>query len=205
MHNAIRYLTICFLLAMLSSLSAGCTATTRSISPEDQVHYDEAYDFSDKNKIVDALVGPLLSKSPLADTSNRPVIVVYGIANRTSEHISTDLITDDIREAMIKSGRFRFVNKVQRDNITRETEYQQAGAVDPATRVKLARQTGAQYMLTGTLRSIEKEEPRQVRLKKKSLRYYSLHIELTNLETSEIEYVDSVEIAREASKPIIGW
>ncbi len=60
-------------------------------------------------------------------------------------------------------------------------------------------------MLTGTLRSIEKEEPRQIRLKKKILKYYSLNLELTSLETSLIEWAGSAEVIREASKPFIGW
>ena len=64
---------------------------------------------------------------------------------------------------------------------------------------------GAKYMLTGTLRSIEKSAPKQIRLKKKSYIYYSLNLELTNIESSLIEWADSVELVREASKPIIGW
>ena len=68
-----------------------------------------------------------------------------------------------------------------------------------------ARQVGAEYMLTGTLRSIEKDELRQVRLTKKSLKYYSLNLELTDIETGLIEWADSVEVIREVSKPFIGW
>ncbi len=195
-------------LAILSAiaLTAGCTATTRTVSPTEELHYDEAYDFSDKKKIVDSLVQPLLETSPLANAADRPVIIIYGIANQTAEHINTSGISDDIRESLIKAGRFRFINETQRDNIANETDYQyNSGAVAPETRIERARQLGARYILSGTLRSIEKEEPKQVRLTKKSLKYYSLHLELTDLRTSLIEWADSVEIAREASKPIIGW
>ena len=73
------------------------------------------------------------------------------------------------------------------------------------TRVARARQVGAKYMLTGTLRSITKKQPRQVRLKKKTLQYYSLNLELTDIETGLIEWTDKVEVIREAAKPFIGW
>jgi len=186
-------------------LTIGCTATTRTISTEDELHYDEAYDFSDKKKIVDALVEPLLTESPLAGVRNQPILIVYGIANETSEHINTGAIADDIREALWKSGKFRFVSKTQRENIARELGYQHGGAVAPGMRIQKARQIGAAYILSGTLRSIEKEEPKQIRLTKKSLRYYSLHLEITQVQTGETQWIDKVELAREASKPIIGW
>jgi len=32
-----------------------------------------------------------------------------------------------------------------------------------------------------------------------------MNLEVTDLETSEIVWADNVEIARESSKPIIGW
>jgi len=60
-------------------------------------------------------------------------------------------------------------------------------------------------MLTGTLRSIKKKQPKQFRLKKRTLQYYSLTLELTDLQTGLIEWTDNVEIVRESAKPFIGW
>jgi uncharacterized protein (TIGR02722 family) len=184
---------------------SGCTVTTRTVSSDEELHYDESYDFSDKKTIVDALVKPLLASAPIPQTSEKPIIVVYDVANRTSEHISTQSITDDIREALLKSGKFRFVNRLQRDNIANELDYQHGGDVAPGNRVQPGQQTGADYILSGTLYSIEKKEPRQVRLKKKELKYYKLNLELTNIKSSELVWTDSVEVIREASKPFIGW
>lgn len=191
--------------AMIMMMFAGCSATTRDISPDETIHYDENYDFSDKNKIVDYLVSSMLNKQPLVARDDRPVLIVYTVANRTSEHIETDGITDDIRQKIMESGKARFVNKVQRDSIAAETEYQYGGNVSAETRLQRARQVGAEYMVTGTLRSIEKKEPDQVRLKRRTLQYYSLTLELTDLNTGLIEWTDSAEIVREAAKPFIGW
>ncbi len=195
-----------FLFAVTAAvILAGCRATTRDVSPEEAIHYDEGYDFTDKKSIVDSLVTSLINKSPLAGRNDQPVLIVYTVANRTSEHIETDGITDDIRQKIMESGKARFVNKVQRDSIQRELAYQYGGSVDAATRVQRARQVGAEYMVSGTLRSITKEQPKQVRLKKKTLQYYSLVLELTDLESGLIVWTDSVEIVRESSKPFIGW
>ena len=192
--------TVFFLLTVI-----GCTATTRNVSPDEELVYDETYTFSDKKRIVDTLVASLISKYPLDRATDRPVIIFYDIANRTSEHISTSAISDEIRKEVLATGKAAFVNREQRDNIIKESDYQHGDRVAAETRIKLARQVGAKYMLSGTLRSIEKKQPTQVRLKKKQYNYYSLNLELTSLETSLIEWADSVEIIREASKPFIGW
>ncbi|MCW9049505.1 MAG: penicillin-binding protein activator LpoB [Deltaproteobacteria bacterium] len=199
-----RFLLVFGGLLMLILL-AGCSVTTREVAPDEQVIYDESYHFSDKKAIVDAMVTSLLSKYPLLRATDRPVLIVYGIANRTSEHISTSAMTDDIRQSLLASGRVRFINETQRQNIARETSYQYGGTVAAETRIQKARQVGARYMLTGTLRSIEKNQPRQFRLKKKTLMYYSLNMELTDIQTGLIEWADSTEVIREASRPFIGW
>lgn len=205
MKNSIKLRLLMLAVLTLTLIMTGCTATTRTVSPDESLTYDATYTFTDKKKIVHDLVESLKTKPPLGSATDKPVIIVYGIANRTSEHIDTSGITDEIRKEVLLSGKARFVNKTQRENILKETDYQMSGPVAPETRIALARQVGAKYMLTGTLRSIEKEAPKQIRLKKKSYIYYSLNLELTSIETSLIEWADSVELAREASKPIIGW
>jgi len=182
----------------------GCAATTTNLNPKDEMHYDASYDFSDKNQIVERLVSPLLS-APVFPPQQKPILIVYPVINETSEHISTGGITDAIRMKLIQSGRFRFINERQRENIQMETSYQDQGFVNPSMRVEKGRQLGADYILSGTLRSIKNKQPRQWRLNKKERIYYSLDLTMTDLKTGEIVYADQAELAREASKPIIGW
>lgn len=193
-------------LIAVSALLGGCAATTRTLDPGTEQHYDASYDFSDKKQIVRTLTDSLLSSANLnTESSDKPVVIVYGVDNETSEHINTGGITDDIRLSLIKSGEYRFLNRKQRSNVQTETDFQHAGYVPPEQRVIEGRQLGANYILSGTLRSIEKKQPRQWRLNKKELVYYSMNLELTDLQTGEISWADNVEIAREASRPIIGW
>jgi uncharacterized protein (TIGR02722 family) len=186
-------------------LLSACAATTRTLDPDVEKHYDATYGFSDKKQIVDTLTDSLLAAAQISTEADKPIIVAYGIDNETSEHINTGGITDDIRLSLIKSGEYRFINREQRRNLTTEADYQYAGFVAPEQRVIEGRQLGADYILSGTLRSIEKEQPRQWRLNKRELIYYSMNLELTSLETGEISWADNVEIVRESSRPIIGW
>ncbi len=198
-----------YLLAVITCaailIMTGCAATTQNLNPEDEVHYDAAYDFSDKKQIVDGLVNPLIAAPVFPAGASKPILIVYPVTNETSEHISTGGITDEIRMKLLQSGKFRFINERQRENIQEETAYQYEGYVDPAMRVERSRQLGADYILSGTLRSIKKEQAKQWRLYKKERIYYSLDLTMTDLKTGEIVYVDQAELAREASQPIIGW
>ncbi len=193
-------LSICSVFLIMS----GCMATTKPLDPKDDLHYDASFDFSDKNRIVERLVTPLLTTPAFSDRM-KPVLIVYPVVNETSEHISTGGITDAIRMRLIQSGKFRFINERQRGNIQQETGYQNQGYVDPVMRVEQGRQLGADYILGGTLRSIKKKQPKQWRLTKKERIYYSLDLTMTDLKTGEIIYADQAELAREASQPIIGW
>ena len=204
MRNRFKGPVILLLAGMTISGLSGC-ATTRTLDPAAEKHYDASYDFSDKKKIVDYLTASLLSVQQLPPSSKKPVLIVYRVSNETSQHINTRGITDDIRLALLKSGKYRFINDAQRDNILHEGAYQDAGYVDPALRFTQGKQLGADYILSGALRSIEKREPRQIRLTKKKMIYYSLNLELTDLTTGEIAWADKVELARESSRPIIGW
>lgn len=188
---------------LATALALSSCATTRSIDPDSQLHYDASYDFSDKQQIVDHLSENLINF--VDQTNSRPVVISYGIGNETSEHINTAGISDDIRFALVQSGRYQLINEAQRANIQDESTFQQTGSVAPSQRIVQGRQLGADYILGGTLRSIVKKQPRQIRLTKKKLVHYSLNLELTNTETGAIAWADKVEIARESSRPIIGW
>lgn len=197
-----RFLICASCVALL--IMTGCMSSTRNLNPKAEVHYDTSYDFSDKAQIVEGLVTPLLA-APVFPVQEKPIMVIYPVVNETTEHISTSGITDDIRMKLVQSGRFRFISEDQRANIQKETKYQYQGYVDPAMRVEQGRQLGANYIMSGTLRSIKNKEPKQVRLTREERIYYSLNLTITDLKTSEVVYENQVEIAREASKPIIGW
>lgn len=188
--------------AVLSVILSGC-ATTRDISPESSIHYDASYDFADKKKIVNHLSTSLMQF--VDESSVRPTLISYGIGNQTSEHINTGGISDDIRLVLVQSGRYQMINEAQRSNINTETDYQKAGNVAISQRIQQGKQLGADFVLAGTLRSIVKKQPRQIRLIKKKLVYYTLNLELTDTETGAVAWADKVEIARESSQPIIGW
>ncbi|MEW5692617.1 MAG: hypothetical protein AB1765_04915 [Candidatus Hydrogenedentota bacterium] len=187
-------------------LSSGCfQATIKEKDPDASLHYDAEYDYTDLHQFTVKLSDSLSKSKPISEAKSKPIIVDYGIDNHTSEHIDMKAITDAIRKELIAKDQVDFVNITRRDDINIEADYMYSGKVDPSKRIVLGKQLGADYMLTGTMYSIKKKQPKQFRLKRKELNWYKLTLELTNIETSVIEWTDEVEIAREIGKPLIGW
>lgn len=194
------------LLGVLAVLSlSGCWYSVKEIDPDKKKHYTEEYSHTDQKKAVAHFADSLTASAPLKDREKPSVLVTYGIDNRTSEHIDTKGFTDKLDVALLKSGKVKLVNKDQRENVEKEVGYSESAKVDPATRIQLGRQIGAEYMLTGRFTSIDRKEPKEIRLRKGRLLYYQLSLELTNLTTNQIEWKDEVEILREGQRPIIGW
>jgi len=194
------------LLGVLAVLSlSGCWYSVKEIDPDKKKHYTEEYSHTDQKKAVAHFADSLTASAPLKDREKPSVLVTYGIDNRTSEHIDTKGFTDKLDVALLRTGKVKLVNKDQRENVEKEVGYSESAKVDPATRIQLGRQIGAEYMLTGRFTSIDRKEPKEIRLRKGRLLYYQLSLELTNLTTNQIEWKDEVEILREGQRPIIGW
>ena len=123
-----------------------------------------------------------------------------GVENRTSEHIDTQAITDSIKTALLKSGKFRLTASNQgQQEIEDQVRFQQgSGRVDPATAKAYGRQFGADVVVYGRLISIEKSDGRTIESGgyKKDDVYYKFTLECVDIETGEILWIDEEEIRK---------
>ena len=113
----------------------------------------------------------------------RIVILMSGIGNRTSERVDTTGITETMRVKLLNSGKFRFVVG---DAGQSEVRFQQgSGRVDPEEARAFGERVGADAVLFGTLRSIDKEDL-----------YYQLVLSCVNVESGEILWSDEARIRK---------
>jgi len=195
-----------FILILSAMFLMNCTATVKQHSTKDKVLYDASYTYSDLQEITSKMAKRLVNNEPIKSKTNKPIIIVYNIDNRTSQHIDTKGLADSLRTKLFKTHKVKFINRTQRKNIEQELKYQyQSGNVDPNLRAEKAKQVGAEYILSGRIMSITKEQPKQFRFKKKKLKYYKLTLELTDIKTNIVEWMDEIEIVRESSQPLMGW
>ncbi|MBI1380403.1 MAG: penicillin-binding protein activator LpoB [Planctomycetaceae bacterium] len=138
----------------------------------------------------------------------RIIMYVGKVENRTSEHIDTQGITDSIRVKLLQSGRFRFTaDDAGQDQIGDQVRFQQgSGRVDPAQARAFGKQIGADVIMYGTLRSIEKGRGRSIETggTKKEDVYYQFVLNAVNIDTGEIMWADEKDIRKVERRGLFG-
>ncbi len=160
------------------------------------------YGSTDLQSMSGKMVQSLIDNPVMTEISSagRPVLFVDSIRNKTSEHIDTEALTDTMRTQLLRSGKVRFVDMSKVAAVKEQLEYQQAaGMVDPASMVRMGKQTGAQYMLYGNLASIVKDNG-----KVKDV-FYQLTMNLMDLKSGELVWADQQEIRKQSKKKTLGW
>ncbi len=184
------------------SLATGCAGP--------QVHYGDAgsvkpisteFGSSDLQQIADSLVDSLLIFPPIVEltTAKRPVISVDRVKNKTMQHIDTESITDSIRAKLIKSGKFRFIDRTTDAQTIEEIKIQQdSGLVDKSTAVDFGKQIGAEFLLTANFSEIKQKAGSVTDV------YYKFTMNLKNLKTGILEWSDEKEIRKVFKKSMFG-
>ncbi len=189
----------------LVCLTLGCATTTTVLDVDKPMYMSEDFGYTDLKTATEKMISSVLTNPPLSSRADRPIVIAYGITNRTDEHLDTLALTEKIQTGLTRSGKVRFVNKEARTKIEKEIGYQQGGMITPETKIKMSQQLGAQYMLTGSITSITAEEGRGIRLKAERVKYYKIALELTDINTNIIEWSEEQEFARQVAEPFIGW
>lgn len=138
----------------------------------------------------------------------RIVLYIGAVNNRTSEHIDTGGITDSIKVPLLQSGKFRLATSKQgQDELADQVRFQQGeGRVDPAQAKAFGKQVGADMILYGNLRSIEKSKGRNLEdggYKKDDV-WYQFTLEAVNIETGEVMWADQKELRKSKKTGIFG-
>lgn len=162
----------------------GCATRVERVDPNTQTDLSGYWNDTDVRIICDALIKDCIS-SPRVDQAIKakggttPVVLVGRFKNESSEHIDTGIITSIMEASIFSSGRLDFVaGGDTRDELRAERQDQQSNA-SVATASALGNETGADFLLTGTVRTIIDKEGN------KTARTYFVNAEMTNIETNQ--------------------
>lgn len=160
---------------------------------------DDKFNESDMRRIADYMADSLANSALVQKMKKRPIVMIAMTKNRSQEHIDMKSMTDKMRVALIKSGKFQFSEKSTRAEIAEEMDYQnQSGYVDPATARRMGKQVGVQYLLTGEITDRVQE------VGKEKYVYYKATFNLENIETALIDWTDEKEIRKYYKKRSVG-
>ncbi|MCL2214162.1 MAG: penicillin-binding protein activator LpoB [Treponema sp.] len=165
-------------------LSACGSTNVKRVESGSQPDLSGYWNDIDVRKVCDALINdcllsPRVDQAIRASGSRIPMVIVGRFRNASSEQIDTEIISLRMENAIFNSGRLNFVSGGDtRDDIRLERLDQQNWASEE-TMAKMRRETGADYMMTGSVHTIVDRE------RNRTVRTYYVTAELTNIETNE--------------------
>lgn len=184
----------------------GCTPKFQGEyqDPEKVEIIDDKWNETDARKTAEIMITSCLGRPWLAEYKKahggkKPTVIVQDVENRSDEHIDTKALTEFMENELVNSGKVSFIEKGRRDQILKEIEYQNSGAVSETSKKKKGNQKGADYMLAGAISS---QVHTQEGIKTTS---YQTQMKLINLETAEIEWTEKHLINKKFKRSGASW
>ncbi len=197
MHRVTKYYlrTTAMLAVMAFLIGCGASKTVERIETDTIIDLSGRWNDTDSRLvseeiIADCLNQPWIINHMTQSAGKKPTIIVGGIRNRSMEHIAVGTFVSDIERAFINSGRVSVVaSAAERGELRTEKEDQnQFASVETIKR--MGQESGADYMMTGEINTIEDREGG------KQVVYYQVDMTLINIETNEKVWLGQKKIKK---------
>ena len=184
---------------------AGCASTkvTRSQVAK-PIDLSGQWNDTDSRQVAEEVIQDCLKHPWIGEfnkTSGRdPVVIVGTVLNRSHEHINAQVFVKELERSLLNSGKVKFVASSQeRQELRQEREDQQAGHTDSSTISPKGLESGADFMLKGSINSIKDE------LKGKYVILYQVNLELIDLKTNQKLWIGQKEIKKLVERRSFGF
>ena len=189
------------LLAFLTVLTIGCSTTKVQRVPVDkQVDLSGRWNDTDARLVSSQMIKNCLEGNWISEfnkTNGRdPVVIVGTIENKSSEHIESAVFVKSLEADLINSGKVVFVaSKVERPEVREERVDQgKGGWTDPATIKAIGKETGADFMLRGSIFTVTDDT------KGKYAILYQVNLELIDMTTNQVRWMEQTELKKIVQK-----
>jgi uncharacterized protein (TIGR02722 family) len=175
---------ILFLLCVIFLFISSCAATkVGRVDSQSQIDLSGYWNDTDVRIVCESLIKDCLSSARVdqeirARRGGLPTIIVGRFRNESDEQINTAIITSIMETVIFNSGRLNFVAGGDTRNDLRAERQDQQSNSSEATAAALGKEIGADFMLTGSVRTIVDRAGNQ------TVRTYFVTAELTNIETN---------------------
>jgi len=135
-------------------------------------------------------------KNDVEPANPAPVVAIWPIENRTTQHIEDQLATilSSIETSFVNSGQVRVVARNEQENLIDEIQRQGSPMFDRKTQQRAGRQLGAQYFVTGRITSVDEKLSNVRRLQ------YSLFLQVLEIETGLVKWQHEVTRSKEMKR-----
>ena len=185
---------------LVLGLVAGCGIKVKRTDVDKTVDLSGQWNDSDSRMVAESMIKDCLAR-PWMDKFNEkskrePVVIVGTVTNRSHEHINSQVFTKDLEMSLLNSGLVKFVaSKEERGEVREERQEQQEGGfTDKSTAAEMGKETGADFMLQGSINSVKDE------IKGKYVILYQVNLELVDMSTNQKVWIGQKEIKKVVSK-----
>ena len=197
-----RHLIFTLALATLV-VAPGCQTKVDRVDPDEVIDISGRWNDIDTQSVANEMIADIAKRPWIeeytAKNGKKPVVIVGTIRNKTSEHIDPEPFTKKLERELVNSGRVTFVaNSGERGELRGERMEQQTWSREE-TQKRLAAETGADFMLQGSIKSIIDQEG------KRSAKYYQVDLEMVHLETNEKVWIGEKPIKKYVKKRKLKW
>ena len=170
-------------LAVVAVTTTGCASQKVSrVDTGSVTDLSGRWNDTDSRLVAEAMMNEALSQPWLENATRargrQPVVIIGTIANRSHEHISVQTFISDLQRELTNSQRVTFVaGRGERDEIRDERRDQAIHALESSQKPP-GKESGADYLLRGTISTIEDE------LDGTKAVFYQVDLELIDLTNS---------------------
>lgn len=192
-----------FLVALVVSGLVGCgSVKVKRTDVDKTIDLSGNWNDSDSRMVSEEAIKDCLAGNWLSDFNiqkgSKPVVIVGTVLNQSSEHINSDIFVSDLERSLINSGKVKFVaDKTARVEV-REEKVDQAENATKVTAKPSKQETGADFMLQGTINSVKDA------VRGKYVVMYQVNLELINIVNNEKVWVGQKEIKKVVSRKRLG-
>jgi uncharacterized protein (TIGR02722 family) len=200
----ISFLMICFSIVSVLSFSGCSSYSVKRVSLDTEGGVTSRWTDNDARLTAKTLIRKALRENWLANFKakhgRRPVVELGQIINRSDQHINTRLFLNHFQDQLLESGKVHFVtaNAAHRGEASSERAYQMSHARS-STIHGPDQQTGADYLLTGSINSYV------ARRAGKTVRMYETHLKAIDLTTNEIVWASEYRVKKIAHQSGLGF
>ncbi len=185
----------------LIALCMGCNGMkTKRVDADYSEKTYTTFSATDLIIVADKMADSLVNRFDFG--SQRPLVRIDTVKNKTDEHIDTKSITDSITARILKSGKVRFAV----DYSERQAYEKRAAEEGFETRISdedrqmyLADQAAPRYRIYGELTDIKTitEDTKDV--------FYKFSLKMVDFKTGVLEWMDEAQLRKVSEKKILGW
>ena len=154
-NYSIRALAVA--ISCVALVACGSKTTVTRIEAGEEIALTDKWNAKDSELVATAMIGDMLTfpwyNEFVASNPNNPAVILQNIRNKSHEHISIDSFVNDIKRAMIRTGKLDFVaGGVEREDVREERQDQELNASED-TANEMANELGADFALSGVINS----------------------------------------------------